>query len=43
MQGLIVTQSGEIYEHEHGPRGGDEMNLIEPSLKLWLAGNYLWH
>ena len=31
MQGLVVLPSGEIYEHEHGPRGGDEMNLIKPS------------
>ena len=41
MQGLIVTKSGEIYEHEHGPRGGDEMNLIEPSLNYgWPAITY---
>ncbi len=41
MQGLIVTQSGEIYEHEHGPRGGDEMNLIKPSLNYgWPAITY---
>ena len=36
MQGLIVTSSGEIYEHEHGPKGGDEINLIKPGL------NYGW-
>jgi glucose/arabinose dehydrogenase len=36
MQGLVVTSSGDIYEHEHGPRGGDEMNLVEPAL------NYGW-
>ena len=41
MQGLIVTKSGDIYEHEHGPRGGDEMNLIEPSLNYgWPAITY---
>ena len=26
MQGLVITSSGEIYEHEHGPK--EEMNLI---------------
>ena len=36
-QGLIVhPETGKIWHHEHGPRGGDELNLIE-------AGqNYGW-
>lgn len=36
-QGLIVhPETGQIWHHEHGPRGGDELNLIE-------AGqNYGW-
>jgi glucose/arabinose dehydrogenase len=29
-QGLVLGAGGEIYMHEHGPRGGDELNLIEP-------------
>ena len=41
MQGLLVTKSGKVYEHEHGPRGGDEINLIEPSLNYgWPAITY---
>ena len=41
MQGLLVTKSGEIYEHEHGPKGGDEINRIEPSLNYgWPAITY---
>ena len=41
MQGLIVTSSGDIYEHEHGPKGGDEINLIKPSLNYgWPAITY---
>ena len=41
MQGLVVTSSGDIYEHEHGPRGGDEMNLVEPALNYgWPAITY---
>jgi len=41
MQGLLVTKSGEVYEHEHGPRGGDEINRIEPSLNYgWPAITY---
>jgi len=40
MQGLVVTESG-IYGHEHGPRGGDEVNLIESSLNYgWPAITY---
>ena len=36
-QGLVVhPQSGDLWEHEHGPRGGDEVNVID-------AGrNYGW-
>ena len=41
MQGLVVTKSGKIYEHEHGPKGGDEINLIQPSLNYgWPAITY---
>lgn len=36
-QGLIKhPETGEIWEHEHGPRGGDEINIIEK------GGNYGW-
>lgn len=36
-QGLLYDEgSGRVYEHEHGPKGGDEINIIE-------AGkNYGW-
>jgi len=35
-QGLIVTRDGSVYQHEHGARGGDELNRLE-------AGrNYGW-
>ena len=41
MQGILVTKSGKVYEHEHGPKGGDELNLIEPSLNYgWPAITY---
>ena len=33
---LIVPESGEVFLHEHGPRGGDELNRIEADL------NYGW-
>ncbi len=37
IQGLIVhPQTGEIWSHEHGPRGGDELNLMQA------GGNYGW-
>jgi len=36
-QGLLVDpETGRVYESEHGPRGGDEINLIEP------GENYGW-
>lgn len=35
-QGLVLARDGRIWETEHGPRGGDEVNLIER------GGNYGW-
>jgi glucose/arabinose dehydrogenase len=36
-QGLVLDpDSGAIYLHEHGPRGGDELNVLQPGL------NYGW-
>jgi glucose/arabinose dehydrogenase len=36
-QGVIMhPETGEIWAHEHGPRGGDEINVIRPGL------NYGW-
>ncbi|NWG45958.1 MAG: PQQ-dependent sugar dehydrogenase [Alphaproteobacteria bacterium] len=37
VQGIVVDpRTGRVYAHEHGPRGGDELNLIEP------GRNYGW-
>ena len=36
-QGLTLNPfTGEIWEHEHGPKGGDEINIIKPKV------NYGW-
>lgn len=35
-QGLAVARDGTVYQHEHGPRGGDEINVIEAGV------NYGW-
>jgi glucose/arabinose dehydrogenase len=36
-QGLALhPETGKLWEHEHGPRGGDEINIIEP------GNNYGW-
>jgi glucose/arabinose dehydrogenase len=35
-QGLAVSRSGVVYSHEHGPRGGDEVNVLVP------GNNYGW-
>ncbi len=39
IQGMAVHPlSGEVYAHEHGPRGGDELNLIKPNYNFgWPA------
>ncbi|WP_026959339.1 PQQ-dependent sugar dehydrogenase [Aliagarivorans taiwanensis] len=40
-QGLTVSADGRIFLHEHGPKGGDEVNLIEPGLNYgWPAITY---
>lgn len=37
IQGMAMNPAtGEIFAHEHGPRGGDELNLIKPNT------NYGW-
>jgi len=36
QQGLLVSADGTIWLHEHGPRGGDELNDIKP------GKNYGW-
>ena len=37
MQGAAINpQTGELWTHEHGPQGGDEVNVIRPGL------NYGW-
>jgi len=36
-QGLVIhPESGEIWDHEHGPKGGDEINIVEK------GANYGW-
>jgi len=35
-QGLAVSTDGVVYSHEHGPRGGDEVNILVP------GSNYGW-
>ena len=35
-EGLAIDSQGRLWETEHGPRGGDELNLIEP------GKNYGW-
>lgn len=35
-QGLVMAPDGTLWEHEHGPQGGDEINLIQP------GRNYGW-
>lgn len=40
-QGLAVAADGTVWLHEHGPRGGDEVNRIEPAVNYgWPAITY---
>ncbi len=41
-QGLTLDPvSGTVYEHEHGPRGGDELNILTPGTNYgWPAITY---
>ena len=40
-QGLVVSRSGTIWLHEHGPIGGDELNRIEAGVNYgWPAITY---
>jgi len=41
-QGLAVDPAtGRVYQHEHGPRGGDELNLLTPGNNYgWPAATY---
>lgn len=36
MQAIVVAPDGTVYANEHGPKGGDEVNIIKPGL------NYGW-
>jgi glucose/arabinose dehydrogenase len=42
VQGILVEpETGRVYSHEHGARGGDELNLIEPGVNYgWPAITY---
>lgn len=42
QQGMAIhPQTGAIFQHEHGPHGGDELNLIEPGKNYgWPAYSY---
>ena len=40
-QGLAVSESGVVWLHEHGPKGGDEVNRIEAGVNYgWPAITY---
>ncbi len=40
-QAILLSQDGKIWQHEHGPKGGDELNLISPGLNYgWPAITY---
>ena len=42
LQGLTISSDGTvIYQHEHGPKGGDELNILAPGVNYgWPAITY---
>ncbi len=42
QQGLVVDgETGRVYLHEHGPMGGDELNILQPGANYgWPAATY---
>ena len=40
-QGAGLDAQGRLWVSEHGAKGGDEVNLVQPGVKLWLAGHFL--
>jgi len=41
LQGLVLGANQEIFSHEHGAMGGDELNLIKPAINYgWPAITY---
>ncbi len=42
LQGAALhPETGELWTHEHGPRGGDEINIARAGQELRLAGDHL--
>jgi glucose/arabinose dehydrogenase len=40
-QAILVSKTGEVWHHEHGPQGGDELNLLKSGLNYgWPAISY---
>ena len=40
-QAILVSKTEELWLHEHGPQGGDELNLLKPGLNYgWPAISY---
>ena len=40
-QAILVSKAKQVWLHEHGPKGGDELNLIKPGLNYgWPAITY---
>jgi len=40
-QAILLSKTGKIWSHEHGPKGGDELNLIKSGLNYgWPAITY---
>jgi len=40
-QAILLSEDGILWQHEHGPKGGDELNIIKPGLNYgWPAITY---
>ncbi len=42
IQGAALDAQGRLWTHEHGPQGGDEINITAPGKNYRLAFDHLW-
>ena len=39
---FVHPQTGQVWTHEHGPKGGDEINVVQPGRNYAYASDHVW-